>query len=150
MFSSTFHVHAIWQTPQSSKLARNAGGAYFLQLYCKKSTVTLIFYLMILIKTMHPFNEKKKVAKAMSSILAIPWPAKREVVSHTCTVRAWRTGRPRAFTKSCPIRHPKFLQVEICLFQDPRYWGKRSEKNAWKFESLVTIFYCIRYMNYHF
>ena len=44
----------------------------FWRLYCKKSAVTLIFYLMILIKTIHPFNEKKKMTKAMSSILEIP------------------------------------------------------------------------------
>ena len=56
----------------SSKIPRNAGGAHFLELYCKKSAVTLSFYLMILIKTIHPFNEKKKMTKAMSSILEIP------------------------------------------------------------------------------
>ena len=50
MLSSTFHVHAVAvrlpfdsRPSPSSEIARNAGEAYFLQLYCKKSTVTLIF-----------------------------------------------------------------------------------------------------------
>ena len=67
----------------------------------KTSAVAPVFYFMVSITTMPPFNEKKKAK--IYSILAISLPAEKEVVSHT--VRAWKTRRnfdldgTRAFAK---------------------------------------------------
>ena len=105
----------------------------------------------------------------MFSILAIPWPADKEVVSRT--VKAWKTGRhfdldgTRAFAKRQVARmlkmflsHRTGTQNSLSLNHKPVPWGSKIVgKTEWekKGESsnhdwLVIIFYCIRYMNIHF
>jgi len=60
MLPSTFHVHAVLKL--ASVLAQKSLGMQAVRSFCsytaKPSTVTLIFYFMILMTTMLPFNEK--------------------------------------------------------------------------------------------
>ena len=63
MLSSAFNINFILKlAPVLSRIAGNAVGAHFLQLYFKTSTVTPIFYLMIVIRTVL-LSMRKKLAK---------------------------------------------------------------------------------------
>ena len=62
-FNAFFHLSRTCRLTVAPVLAQKSQEMQVVHTFCsstaKKSAVTLIFYLMILIKTMHPFNEKK-------------------------------------------------------------------------------------------
>ena len=65
-------------------------GYTFCSSTAKTSTVTFIFYFMILMTKILPFNKKKYWQNPCSVFWpfhVLPWPAEKELVSHT--VRAW-------------------------------------------------------------
>ena len=61
MLSSSFHIHAILKL--APVLSQKSEKVYVVHTFrsstTKRSTVTPIFYFMILIRTVLPFNEKK-------------------------------------------------------------------------------------------
>ena len=61
MLSSPFHIHAILKLALVPSQG-NAFGEHFLQLYRKNEYLTPTFCFMILVRTVLPFNEKKKLA----------------------------------------------------------------------------------------
>ena len=70
MLSSAFHINFILKlAPVLSRIAGNAVGAHFLQLYCKTSTVTPIFLFHDFDKNSASFNEKKIGKNLCSSFL---------------------------------------------------------------------------------
>ena len=74
MLSSPFHIHSILKL--APVLSQKSEKMHLVRTFCssaaKTSTVTPIFYFMILIRTMLPFNAKKKNwHKSMFSFLAI-------------------------------------------------------------------------------
>ena len=123
---------------------------------------------MVSIITIFPFNKKKNWQKSMFSILAISWPAEKEVVSHT--VRAWNKGRifdldgtqgplqrdkwlgccgvilSHRTTKIPSILNKPVPRGSKIVGETEREKKGRSSNHDW----LVIIFYCISYMNYHF
>ena len=73
ILSSPFHVHSILKL--SPVLSQKSEKMYLVRTFCrstaKTSTVIPIFYFMILIRTVLPFDEKKNWHKSMFSFLAI-------------------------------------------------------------------------------
>ena len=61
MLSSPFHIHAILKL--APVLSQKSEEMYLVHTFCssisKTSTVTPLFYFMMLIRTVLPFNEKK-------------------------------------------------------------------------------------------
>ena len=64
MLSSPFHIHSILKL--APVLSQKSRKMHLARTFCssaaKTSTVTPIFYFMILIRTVHPVNEKIKLA----------------------------------------------------------------------------------------
>ena len=73
MLSSPFHIHSILKLAPvlSQKSEKMCLVPTFCSSTAKTSTVTPIFYFMILIRTVLPFDEKKNWHKSMFSFLAI-------------------------------------------------------------------------------
>ena len=73
MLSSPFHIHSILKL--APVLSQKSEKMHLVRTFCsstaKTSTVTPIFYFMILIRTVLPFDEKKNWHKSMFSFLAI-------------------------------------------------------------------------------
>ena len=73
ILSSPFRIHSILKL--APVLSQKSRKMHLVHTFCsstaKTSTVTLIFYFMILIRTVLPFDEKKNWHKSMFSFLAI-------------------------------------------------------------------------------
>ena len=73
ILSSPFHIHSILKL--APVLSQKSRKMHLVRTFCsstaKTSTVTPIFYFMILIRTVLPFGEKKNWHKSMFSFLAI-------------------------------------------------------------------------------
>ena len=73
MFSFPFHTHAILIL--APVLSQKSEKMHVVHTFCSsaaiRSTVTPIFYFMILIRTVLPFNEKKYRHESMLSFLTI-------------------------------------------------------------------------------
>ena len=72
MFSSAFHINFILKlAPVLSRIAGNAVGAHFLQLYCKNEHCDPHFLFRDFDKNSASFNEKKNWQKSVFEFLAI-------------------------------------------------------------------------------
>ena len=73
MLSSPFHIHSILKL--ALVLSQKSEKMHLVRTFCsstaKTSTVTPIFYFMILMMTVLPFDEKKNWHKSMFGFLAI-------------------------------------------------------------------------------
>ena len=73
ILSFPFHIHSILKLAPA--LSQKSEKMRLVRTFCsstaKTSTVTPIFYFMILIRTVFPFDEKKNLHKSMFSFLAI-------------------------------------------------------------------------------
>ena len=102
ILSSPFHIHDVLKL--APVLSQKSEKMHLVRTSCssiaKTSTVTPIFYFMILIRTVPPFDEKKKLAQIYVQFFGNFTKLKTRSLKGIFLVRTWINKAQRLYKKS--------------------------------------------------
>ena len=102
ILSSPFHIHDVLKL--APVLSQKSEKMHLVRTFCsstaKTSTVTPIFYFMILIRTVPPFDEKKKLAQIYVQFFGNFTKLKTRSLKGIFLVRTWINKAQRLYKKS--------------------------------------------------